>query len=139
MIMPPIAGSRAIAALITILGTCLILAILGLGMGFISYHENAISFSYLQSRHAYLIAQSGVSDALYKISQNKDYENLGGYAFSVSGGTSTVIVGQSTTAGITTVTSTGRYGPTYRVIEATLAVDAATGRITILNWREASR
>lgn len=129
--------NRGVSALTMILGIALILVVLSLGMGLLSYFENSTSFSHIKSQKAYLVAQSGVYDALYKISLNKDFEDTAGYIVAVEGGSATVKVAKNNPqTGFSLITSSAIVGNARKVVEVKLAIDGVTGKMTIINWQE---
>ena len=122
-----------------IIGITLILVVLSLGMGLLSYFENSALFSHQKSQQALLVVQSGVYDALYKISLDKGYENLTGYNLVVSNGSASVVVDKdSPQTGFTLITSTAIVGNTRKVLEVKITVDSVSGKTTILSWQEKS-
>ena len=63
-----------IAALLTtflVLGICFMVVF---GIGFLSLNEQKISRNFLKSTQAYLAADSGVEDSLYRLIKNKNYQ-----------------------------------------------------------------
>jgi hypothetical protein len=120
-----------------ILGICLILITLSLGMGLLSYFENSTAYSYLNVQQAYLVAQSGVYDGLARIAANKDYENLTGYSLVVGSGSATVVVDKDNPqSGFSLITSTAIVKNTRRVHEVKVMIDSLTGETTIISWQE---
>jgi hypothetical protein len=125
------------SALTMILGICLILITLSLGMGLLSYFENSTAYSYLNVQQAYLVAQSGVYDGLARIAANKDYENLTGYSLVVGSGSATVVVDKDNPqSGFSLITSTAIVKNTRRVHEVKVMIDSLTGETTIISWQE---
>ena len=121
-----------------ILGVCLLLMVLGLGMGFLSYSENYTSYSYLNAQEAYLAAQSGIYDGLYRISLNKDYENPG-YSLAVGGGSVTITVDKDNPqTGFSLIRAEAIVRKARKVHEAKVVIDATTGQSAIVSWQEKS-
>jgi hypothetical protein len=127
------------SALAMILGVCLLLMVLGLGMGFLSYSENYTSYSYLNAQEAYLAAQSGIYDGLYRISLNKDYENPMGYSLAVGGGSVTITVDKDNPqTGFSLIRAEAIVRKARKVHEAKVVIDATTGQSAIVSWQEKS-
>jgi len=128
--------SRGVAALTTILGIGLVVTLMGIALGFLAFFEGAIGFSLSKSQEAYLVAQSGVADALMRLARDKDFSSAG-YTVSVGNGSATVVVTRNTpTIGQDLITATGDVQGRKRKLEVKAAVDGTSGQITILSWRE---
>ncbi|KKU10818.1 MAG: hypothetical protein UX65_C0003G0036 [Parcubacteria group bacterium GW2011_GWB1_46_8] len=125
------------SAIIIILGICVVVTTLSLGMGLLSYFENSTAYSYLNAQEAYLVAQSGIYDGLYRISINKDYENLTGYSIGVGQGSATIVVDKDNPQyGFSLITSTAIVKNTRKVHEVKVMIDSITGKLTIVSWQE---
>jgi len=115
------------SAIIIILGICVVVTTLSLGMGLLSYFENSTA----------LVAQSGIYDGLYRISINKDYENLTGYSIGVGQGSATIVVDKDNPQyGFSLITSTAIVKNTRKVHEVKVMIDSITGKLTIVSWQE---
>ncbi len=129
------------SALIMILGITLIVTVLGVGMGLLSYFETSRGFLWQKTQESYFVAQAGVYEALYQISQNKSFATTSSQ-FSVGNGTATYQVQKDTDElgeaipGIYTITSTGIVSNARRRVQVKAAVDSVTGKVVIIFWRE---
>jgi hypothetical protein len=65
------AGVAALLTTLLVLGICFMVV---LGIGFLALNEQKISRNFLKSAQAYLTADSGVEDSLYRLIKNKNYE-----------------------------------------------------------------
>ncbi|OIO50782.1 MAG: hypothetical protein COV41_02790 [Candidatus Brennerbacteria bacterium CG11_big_fil_rev_8_21_14_0_20_43_10] len=130
-----------VSAITMILGVTLIVTMLGVGMGLLSYFETARGFSWQKTQEAYFVAQSGAYEALYRISQNKYFATTSA-SLLVGNGTATYQVEQNkdetgaTISGIYMITSTGVVSNTRRRIQVKAAVDSVTGKLIVIFWRE---
>ncbi|HLC99578.1 MAG TPA: hypothetical protein VJC11_01295 [Patescibacteria group bacterium] len=124
---------RGVALLPVILVLFGLVAVVGIAIAAVSVSEGLISVTKDASDEAFVIAESGVQDALMKLARDKDFTSGGGYTLSVSGGTATITVTGSV-PGTKTITSTGTLNSKSRRIQAAVTVDA-NGKITFgLNW-----
>ncbi|MEW5805277.1 MAG: hypothetical protein AB1721_00905 [Patescibacteria group bacterium] len=127
---------KGFSAISLILGISLIVVVLSLGMGLLSYFENAASFSRLKGQEAFWVAESGVYDALYRLSINKDFTSAG-YQLAVGNGQATVVVEKDNPrAGFNLITSTGIVGNARKKVQAQVVRDDITGKITLFSWQE---
>ncbi len=133
--------TRGVSAITMILGVTLIVTMLGVGMGLLSYFETARGFSWQKTQEAYFVAQAGAYEALYRISQDKYFATTSA-SLLVGNGTATYQVQQNTDetgatiSGIYLVTSTGIVSNARRRIQVKVAVDSTTGKLTVIFWRE---
>jgi len=82
-----------IAALLTtflVLGICFMVVF---GIGFLSLNEQKISRNFLKSTQAYLAADSGVEDSLYRLIKNKNYQATN--SLDIAGSAATISISQS--------------------------------------------
>ena len=127
---------RGFSAITLILGITLIVIVLSMGMGLLSYLENAASFSRLKGQEAFLVAESGVYDAMYRLSLNKDYSSVG-YSLAAGNGSATVVVQKDNPqSGFTLITSTGIVSNARKKIQLKVVRDDQTGKLTIVSWQE---
>ena len=133
-------ATPGVAALTTLLGISVVIVVLGTALGFLAFFETAISASQMRSQEALLVAQAGISDALLRLAQNKDFSAAPtGYTINLSNGTSTIVVTQDQPqTGQVLITSTGEVYNRKRKIEVKVAVDDTSGQVTIISWREIS-
>ncbi len=127
---------RAFTAITLILGITLIVTVLSMGMGLLSYLENAASFSRLKGQEAFLVAESGVYDAMYRLSLNKDFSSAG-YSLAAGNGSATIIVQKdSPQTSFSLITSTGIVSNARKKIQLKVVRDDQTGKLTIVSWQE---
>lgn len=126
-----------VAALTTILGIGLVVALMGAALGLLAFLEGSIGFSHVKSQEAFLVAQSGASDALMRLARDKTFTSPSGYTLAVGNGTSTVTV-TSPAFSQKTITSQGEVSARKRKVEVKIVVDDRTGNITVLSWQEVS-
>ena len=123
-------------AITLILGITLIVTVLSMGMGLLSYLENAASFSRLKGQEAFLVAESGAYDAMYRLSLNKDFSSAG-YGLAAGNGSATIVVEKdSPQAGFSLITSTGIVSNARKKIQLKIVRDDQTGKLTIVSWQE---
>lgn len=123
-------------AITLILGITLVVTVLSMGMGLLSYLENAASFSRLKGQESFLVAESGAYDAMYRLSLNKDFSSAG-YSLSAGNGSATVVVQKdSPQTGFSLITSTGIVSNTRKRIQLKIVRDDQTGKLTIVSWQE---
>ncbi|KKU16830.1 MAG: hypothetical protein UX26_C0015G0003 [Parcubacteria group bacterium GW2011_GWC1_45_9] len=128
-----VAGFTAITI---IMGITLIVTVLSISMGLLSYLENATSLSRFKGQEAFLVAESGAYDAMYRLAMDKDFVSLG-YNLSVGNGQATIYVEKdSPQAGFSLITSTGLVGNARKRIQLKVIRDDQTGKLTILSWQE---
>lgn len=141
-------GRPGVAALTTVLGLALVISLMAITTGLISYFEIQIAYSQAKSQEAYLAAQSGAQDALLRISRDKTYPsatNCNGsysspscsYSLAVGSDTANVTVTNIDTAvGTKQIVSTGTALNRKRRIQVDLVADVTTGAVTITSWKE---
>ena len=133
---PELFVKNGFSAITLILGITLIVIVLSMGMGLLSYLENAASFSRLKGQEAFLVAESGVYDAMYRLSLNKDYSSVG-YSLAAGNGSATVVVQKDNPqSGFTLITSTGIVSNARKKIQLKVVRDDQTGKLTIVSWQE---
>ena len=138
-----LSAEQGVSALIMILGITLVVTVLGVGMGLLSYWETMNSLSWQNTQAAYFAAQAGAYDAMDQIMFNKAYSTAG-TVLPVASGTATIQVQNGTdetgasVPGITLVTSLGAVGNAQRKVQVKTAVDSQTGKITVIFWKEVS-
>jgi len=129
-------SQRGVAALTTILGIGLSIAVLGFALGALAFLESSMGFAQSKSQEAYLVAQSGVADAFMRLARNKTFSSAG-YTLGIGNGTSTVVVAAHTPViGQNTITATGEVSKRKRKLEVKVAVDNTSGQITVVSWKE---
>lgn len=139
-----ISHQQGVSALIMILGITLVVSVLGIGMGLLSYLETMNASSWEHTQAAYFAAQAGAYDAMDQIMANKAYSSAGTVLAVGNNGSATVQVQNGTdetgasVPGITLVTSLGTVGSAQRKIQVKTAVDSQTGKISVIFWKEAS-
>lgn len=129
---------QGISAITMILGLTLVATVLTTGMGLLSYLENAASFSRSKAQEAFWVAESGIYDAMYRLSLN--------YSFTAASSTLTVGLNQATvtvekdqpSTGFSRIISIGAAGQARRRIEMSIFRDDLTGKLTIFSWQEVS-
>lgn len=126
----------ALSAISLILGISSIVVVLSLGMGLLSYFDNAAAFSRLKGQEAFWAAESGIYDALYRLSLNKDFTSTG-YQLAVGKGQATIVVQKDDPQiGFNLIISTGVAGNARKKIQVKVVRDDITGKITVLSWQE---
>lgn len=110
-----------------------LVAVVGIAIAAVSVSEGLISVTKDASDEAFVIAESGVQDALMKLARDKDFTSAGGYTLSVSGGTATIVVPSG--AFPKTVSSTGTLNSRTRKINVVVN-DAGNGKIVQTSWSE---
>ncbi|TAN58383.1 hypothetical protein EPN15_01250 [Patescibacteria group bacterium] len=124
--------NRGVALLPMILVLFGLVMVVGVAIAGISVSENTISSTKDASDEALAIAESGIQDALMKLSRNMDFVSAG-YNLSVSDGTATIIV---PFGGFPkNITSSGTLNSKTRKIQLTVNADA-NGKITQSGWTE---
>ena len=127
---------KGFSAISLILGITLIITVLSMGMGLLSYFENAASFSRQKGQEAFWIAESGIYDGMYRLSIDKDFTSTG-YQLAVGNGQATIVVAKdSPQTGFNLITSTGLVGNARKKIEFRVVRDSITGKLTIFSWQE---
>jgi len=125
--------SRGFIELPVIMIFALIILTIGLGLLGGRFIENIMSFTSVQSQKNFYLSESGIQDALLKITRNKDATS-GGYTPPIVTGDETLDVSISGTD-TKTITSSASDGKRYRDIETTISVDE-DGKVTFSNWQE---
>jgi hypothetical protein len=135
MILKNKINKSGLAALPSILVIATVALVAGLSMASGGLAELSISQEQLRSQESFYIAESGIADALIKITRNKKFENVG-YALSIGEGNATIIIQKGIpVAGQTTIFSTGSVKNGNRKIQAIVNVDN-NGKVTMASWNE---
>ena len=132
------ASQRGVALLPMILVLFGLVAVVGIAIAGISVSENTISSTKDASDEAFIIAESGIHDALMKLSRNKDFTSAGytlPASLFASGGTATIVVPGPVGSFPKNITSTGTLNSKTRKIQLTVNADA-NGKITQSGWTE---
>ena len=83
-----------------------------------------------------MVAESGVYDAMYRLSLNKDFSSAG-YNLAVGNGSATIVVQKdSPQTGFSLITSTGIVSNTRKKIQLKVVRDDQAGKLTIVSWQE---
>ena len=136
---------KGVSALVIILGITSIAIAVVITLALITYFESNSTFLRQKSSEALFIAQSGVHDALYKISQNKNINIPEGYTLDFENGQATVTIEKNVdefgpTPGFFMINSTGSakalIGKVYRKLQIKAAIDETSGKLTIISWKE---
>ena len=137
--------SHGVVALVTVLLLGAVLTEIALAGIFVVYVLNNSSFGLRLSSDALAASQSGIDDALLNLLRDKD--------FAYSSSPFVLILSSRASADITlvnspcgalltpkqaTITSLGRAGLQRRQLEATVAVDCATGEVRVALIKEIS-
>lgn len=129
-------SKNGFSAITLILGITLIVVVLSMGMGLLSYLENASSFSRLKGQEAFLVAESGVYDAMYRLSLDKGFSSAG-YGLTAGNGSATIVVEKDVPqSGFTLISSTGIVANARKKIQLQVVRDDPTGKLTIVSWKE---
>lgn len=128
-----VSNQRGVALLPMILVLFGLVAVVGIAIAGISVSESTISSTKDASDEALVIAESGIQDALMKLSRDKAFTSAGGYNLSVSGGTATIVVPSGVFP--KNITSSGTLNSKTRKIQLTVNADA-NGKITQSAWTE---
>ncbi|KKS07962.1 MAG: hypothetical protein A2418_01740 [Candidatus Brennerbacteria bacterium RIFOXYC1_FULL_41_11] len=132
------AFKNGFSAIALTLGISLIVTVLSMGMGFLSYLENSSSFSRLKGQEAFWVAESGIYDAIYRLSLNKNFSSAG-YNLAVGNGSTTVVVEtDAPQTNFSMITSTGIVSNARKKIQANIVRDVVTGKLTIVSWQESA-
>ena len=136
---------KGISALVMILGITAIAIAVVVTLALTTYYESNSTFLRQKSSEALLIAESGVYDALYKISQNKNINIPNGYTLDFENGQALVTIQKNvdesgTAPGFFMINSTGStkavIGKANKKLEIKAAIDETSGKITIISWKE---
>lgn len=133
-------SDRGAIALISVLMLSMIMLVLGLAMAFSKFTESDIVLNQNNSSMAFYAAESGVRDAMQKVSRNKNYESAG-YCLLMENKradiTVTGLVGQTEiiSQGINGVNDCASAGANKKRIKAVLNI-ASEGKVTIASWEE---
>ena len=139
---------RGAALLSLTLAVALILTAVGLSLLSSGLSETLISHTQGESREAYAGAQSGAKDAMMRIARDKNFTSAGyvipsGCALNGAALCTRVIVentqsacSQALGANQDCVIVTGTLSSRTRKIEVILNVDATSGKITQVSWKE---
>lgn len=133
-------SERGAVALVSVLALSAIMLVLGLAMAFSKFAESDIVLNQSNSSMAFYAAESGVRDAMQKVSRNKNYESAG-YCLLLENKRADIIV--TSLAGQTEITSQGisgvgdciSAGTNKKRIKAVLNI-ASEGKVTIASWEE---
>lgn len=124
-----------LAALPSVLVIATIALVAGLSMAGGGISELSISQEQIRSQESFYVAESGVTDALIKITRNKKFENIG-YTLSIGEGNATITVQKDAPiAGQTTILSSGNVKNSNRKIQVIVDVDN-NGRVAMASWDE---
>ncbi len=136
---------KGISALVMILGITAIAIAVVVTLALITYFESNSTFLRQKSSEALLIAESGVYDALYKISQNKNINIPDGYSLDFENGQATITIEKNMDEsgpmpGFFMINSTGStkavIGKANKKLQIKAAIDETSGKITIISWKE---
>ncbi len=136
---------KGVSALVMILGITSIAIAIVVTLSLITYFESNSTFLRQKSSEALLIAESGVYDALYKISQNKNINIPSGYTLDFENGQALVTIQKNVdesgaAPGFFLINSTGStkavIGKANKELEVKAAIDETSGKITIISWKE---
>lgn len=133
-------SERGAVALISVLALSMIMLALGLAMVFSKFAESDIVLNQNNSSMALYAAESGVRDAMQKVSRNKNYESAG-YCLLLENKRADIIVtrlvGQTEiiSQGINGVSDCTSAGTNKKRIKAVLNI-ASEGKVTIASWEE---
>ncbi|MBW6441229.1 hypothetical protein K0B03_04375 [Patescibacteria group bacterium] len=127
-------SQNGLVALPSIVILSLIMLTIGIAMSFSSFTQNTISFNSEITQRSYFVAESGIKDAMMKITRNKNY-NID-YALQINADEA-IVTFDTSIPNQTKVTSTSTINNHTKKIEATLDV-TSSGKVTILSWHELS-
>lgn len=123
---------KGVALLPVILVLFGLVMVVGIAIAAISVSENTISSTKDASDKAFVIAESGIQDALMKLTRDSSYTVTNG-SLSISGGTATINV---PSGGFPkNITSAGTINSKTRKIQLTVNADG-NGKITQSSWQE---
>ena len=125
--------NSGIIALATIILISAIILEIGLVTAFVVYTLNNINYGARLSSEALLAAQSGVDDALLRLSRNKSASL--NYSFTVGTRTVTIILTSLLGAPIT-ITSEGIALNKHRKLQVIFDIDPVTGIVRIVSQKE---
>jgi len=135
---------KGISALVMILGITAIAIAVVITLALITYFESNSTFLKQKTSEALLIAQSGIYDALYKISQNKNI-NSESYTLEFENGEATITIEKNVdesgpALGFFMINSTGSakapIGRINKKLQIKAAIDETSGKLTIISWKE---
>jgi len=136
---------KGISALVMILGITAITVAVVITLALTTFLESNSTFLRQKSSEALLIAESGVYDALYKISQNKNINITDGYTLDFENGQATITIEKNMdesgpALGFFLINSTGSVegilGKANKKLQVKTAIDETSGKITIISWKE---
>lgn len=127
-----------VAALPTIMVIALIVLVAGIGIMSTGFVENAVTFGEEESREALYAAETGIHDAVLRLTRNKNCESAGvpacaSYSFSV--GNASVAVVATGAGSPKTILATGTRKNKTRRIQATATIDG-NNKVTVSAWTE---
>jgi len=111
--------SRGFAALFATLIILSVVLITASGLSLLTLNEKKITQNYLISNQAYLAAESGVEDSLYRIIKGKNYQASN----SLDVGESNTVINISETGGQKIITSKGEKDNRFRNLKVVLSVN----------------
>lgn len=124
------------AALPAVIALSMILLLVGLAMTFSGYIQNNIVQNQNKSILALYIADSGLKDAMQKVTRDKDYDTsvVGSYNLAVNGGEASIAITRLG-GGQTQIVSSGVFDNITKKLKTVLDV-SSEGKVTINSWEE---
>jgi hypothetical protein len=126
-------------AISTIWGIMLIVSAFATAVALVAIFEGNIGFGGSLSQKSYLVAESGIYDAILRLA--RDRNNVSAYNLTVEDGVASVTFDTAPTgypADHIKIISTGDVQNRKRKIEVIVYADSQTGEIRIISWRELS-
>jgi len=132
-------GAAALGLILTLLAILLVAGFIISSSGFI---QNEAVSNQDRAAAAFYAAETGIRDAMQKISRNKNYSDTNGYGLTVgesSAYVSVVVLSSPTKSvpGQTQITSSGTNGNNTKKIKAAVDIDF-NGKVTVNSWEELS-
>lgn len=128
---------KGVAMLPLVLALSFIILIVVLSLASLGFVETSIGSAQKKADEAFFVANAGVSDAIMRITRNKNYSIASpGYNITVSNGTANVIVQKDVpSAGKSRITATGTVGFSKRKIQVDVTV-STYGKVTTDSFTE---
>lgn len=143
------ASQQGIAAITSILIIVILTLLISLAASTSGITEGVVSKYQYQAGQAYAAAESGAQDAMIRIARNKNYSSAGYYIPSGCSLNSSLkctrvvvekdaqsVCSQAISSGQDCVISTGTLEGKSKTVEVILNVNATSGKIEIVSWRE---
>lgn len=141
-------SKKGAIALPSILMLSAILLIVGIAMSVSALMQNSIVYDQNEAAASSYAAESGIKDAIEKVTRNKNYDNGAGYCLVVGDGKASIVVTKDVVNGVpssghTQIISTGTSstnnciaaGKYFKKINVILNVNG-NGNVTIDSWEE---